>query len=285
MTPLAVFALAGCLSVAPDAANIQAGDLAAVLPALGGDNTPVSATPAAGAPRIFGIPELRRIASRFRLSGEPERPICFERPLAPPDPARLLEALRRQLPDGRIEILDYCRTPAPAGEMEFPLTGLRRAGSEAFWSGSIRYGGGRRFAIWARVRVSVAQSRVLAVEALRPGPAILAGQLRLQTLQVFPAEKVFASSLQQVAGNAARVPIQAGVPVRLDWLSPAPDVVRGDRVVVEVHSGAAYLKLEATAEASGSVGTVIPVTNPISKKRFPARVEGKGRVSVGKSQS
>ncbi|MGO9231609.1 MAG: flagella basal body P-ring formation protein FlgA [Bryobacteraceae bacterium] len=40
------------------------------------------------------------------------------------------------------------------------------------------------------------------------------------------------------------------------------------------------MELEATAEASGAFGEIIAVQNPISKKRFPARVEGKGRVSV-----
>jgi hypothetical protein len=34
-------------------------------------------------------------------------------------------------------------------------------------------------------------------------------------------------------------------------------------------------------KASGAVGETIPVRNPESHKRFAARVEGKGRVSVG----
>ena len=37
---------------------------------------------------------------------------------------------------------------------------------------------------------------------------------------------------------------------------------------------------ERSQRASGSAGETIQILNPVSKKRFPARVEGKGRVSV-----
>jgi flagella basal body P-ring formation protein FlgA len=66
----------------------------------------------------------------------------------------------------------------------------------------------------------------------------------------------------------------------MDLLENPRDVMRGDTVRVEVRDGGAHLELEATAEGSGAFGEIISVLNPISKKRFPARVEGKGRVSV-----
>ena len=285
MIPLALFALTGCLAIGPRSDNILARDLAPALPGLADADTPVSAAPVPGMPRIFRLAELRRIGARFQLAGDPAKEICFERPVAPPDPARLAEAMRRQLPEAQIRILDWGRMPAPEGEVDFPLAGLRRAGAEGFWNGSVRYGGGRRFSLWARVRVTVREARVVAREDLRPGPAIAAAQLRLETRDVFPAEKAFATSLEPVAGRAARLPIPAGAAIRLDWLAPAQDVLRGDRVSVEVRSGGVYLKFEATAEASGTVGQTIPVSNPVSKQRFSAKVEGKGLVSVGKGPS
>ncbi len=285
MIPLALFALTGCLAIGPGSDSILARDLAPALPGLADADTPVSPAPLPGVPRIFRMAELRRIGARFQVAGDPSQEICFERPVAPPDPARLLEAMRRQLPEAQIQILDYGRLPAPEGAVDFPVAGLRHAGADGFWSGSVRYGGGRRFPLWARVRVTVREARVLAAEDLRPGRAIAAAQLRLETRAVFPAEKAFATTVEPVAGRATRLPIPAGAAIRLDWLAPAQDVLRGDRVLVEVRSGGAYLKFEATAEASGTVGQVIPVTNPVSKKRFSARVEGKGRVSVGKGPS
>jgi len=280
MMPLALLALAGCLALGPDADNIQARDLAPALPALAASDASVSPAPLPGVARLFRLAELRRIAARFGIDAGAAQEICFERPVAPPDPSRLAEAMQRSLPDAQIRILDYGRMAAPQGELVFPLSGLRRAGADGFWSGFVRYGGGRRFPLWARVRVSVTEARVLAGEDLPAGREIAAGRLRLEKRAVFPAERIFATSLELVAGRAARVPIPAGAAIRLDWLAPAQDVVRGDRVRVEVESGGACLKFEAIAEGSGSVGQVIAVTNPASKRRFPARVAGKGRVIV-----
>jgi len=285
MMPPALLAVAGCLALAPQTENILARDLAPALPGLADAAIPVSPAPVPGVARIFRLSELRRIAMHFGLATEPVREICFERPVASPDPVRLAEAMRRQLPSAQIRILDYSRTPAPAGELEFPLSGLRRAGSDGFWSGAVRYGGSRRFPLWARVGIKVRETRVVAAANLRPGHAIARGQLRLETREVFPEEKVFAASVDRVAGNAARLAIPEGADIRLDWLAPALDVVRGDRVMVEVHSGGAFLRFEAVAEASGSVGQVIPLTNPDSQRRFSARVEGKGRVVVRKGPS
>jgi flagella basal body P-ring formation protein FlgA len=282
---LPLFALAGCLALDPGADSILARDLAAVLPGLSDATTPVSPAPLPGVPRIFRIPELRRIEARFHPGGDPTKEICFERPVGPIDPTRLVEAMRRRLPEAHIQIVDYARTAVPKGELDFPLAGLRRAGADGFWSGSVRYGGGRSFPVWARVRVTVREPRVLAAEDLRPGPAIAAGQLRLETREVFPGDAVFATSVEPVAGRATRLPIRAGSAIRLDWLTQAQAVVRGDRVLVEVRSGAAYLKFEGIAEASGSVGAIIPVTNPASQRHFSAKVEGTGRVSVEKGQS
>jgi len=280
----ALFALSTCLAVGPASDHIVARDLDPALPGLAdaGGETPVSLAPAPGVPRLFGFAELRRLGARFQLAGEPVREICFERPVSPPDPARLLAAMRRQLPEARIEILDYSRAPAPEGDLDFPLAGVRCGTSDQLWSGSVRYAASRRFYVWARVRVVVRASRVVAAQDLHPGPAIAAEQLRVETREELLSAGGYAGSLESVAGRAARLPIRAGAAIRLDWLTAPQDVVRGDRVVVEVYNGGAYLRFEAAAEASGTVGAVIPVTNPVSKKRFPARVEGKDRVSVGK---
>ena len=61
-----------------------------------------------------------------------------------------------------------------------------------------------------------------------------------------------------------------------------PDVHRGERVSVEVTSGAALLRLRADAESAGRIGDAVLVRNPESGKLFQARVEGKGKVVVQK---
>jgi hypothetical protein len=80
------------------------------------------------------------------------------------------------------------------------------------------------------------------------------------------------SGVIRYAGNR-RFPVWAKVRLTLD-------VARGDTVHVEVHSGAAVIAFDAQAQASGAAGQTIPLLNPISKKRFSARIEGKGRAIV-----
>jgi flagella basal body P-ring formation protein FlgA len=79
------------------------------------------------------------------------------------------------------------------------------------------------------------------------------------------------------------VVIRTGTELRAEMLEEPKEVARGDTVVVDVREGGAHLKFEAQAEASGAVGETVAVLNPESHKRFLARVEGKGKVSVGLS--
>ena len=85
-----------------------------------------------------------------------------------------------------------------------------------------------------------------------------------------------------MAGKVSRRAIAAGAALRTEWLESAKVVLRGETVEVEAVHGGARLKLEGIAEASGAVGETIPIQNPVSKQRFPARVESKGKVIVTK---
>jgi hypothetical protein len=58
------------------------------------------------------------------------------------------------------------------------------------------------------------------------------------------------------------------------------DVLRGERVAVEVASGAALLRFLGDAETSGHVGDSVLVRNPENGKLFQAKVEGTGKVLV-----
>lgn len=284
MISLASVALAGCLAVSAGSDQITLRDLAPAFPGLEAatPDEPVGLAPAPGVQRVFRLNELRRLAARLNIATEPKGDVCFERPISPLDPARLLEAMRRQLPEAEIEILEYSRMSVPEGELEFPLNGLRQMPSGGFWSGSVRYAGGRRYAVWARVKVMVIAPRVIAVENLKPGQVIDASQVRVEMREEFPAVNVFVTALEQAAGRVLERPVASGTALRSQWLETPKEVVRGDTVQVEVWSGGAHLKLPALAEASGSTGQSIPVRNTESQKRFWATVVGKGRVSVGK---
>lgn len=285
MIPFISMALAACLAVGAGSDQIVAGDLVPVYPEMAALDpaTAVGHAPEPGVSRTFRAFDLRTLAARFGLPAVPDQEFCVERPVALLDPARLLDAMKSTLPQAHIEILEYSRQPAPSGELEFVRQGLREGSPRngALWSGSVRYAGNRRFLTWARVKVAVGVRRVLALADLRPGQPIETGQILEQTREEFPAPGDFAVTLDQVAGKWPRLVLRAGSEIRLDQLVDAKDVARGERVRVEVVEGAARLEFEGIAESSGSAGEMIPVRNPDTNRRFRARVEGRGRVSVG----
>ena len=287
MMPLAAFALAGCLAVGADRDRILAGDLAAGFPewAAVPAETPLGLAPAPGVQRIFRVLELRRMAERWSLSPVPDHEICVTRPVAVLTTARLLAAMQsavqKEMPAAHIELFDFSRQAAPEGELVFPVSGLRQGPTGGYWSGYITYGGSHRFTLWARVKVMVAIARVVAAEDLKPGVALDSAQFRVETREEVPAGGLV-SAVEEVAGKVLRRPVARGTVLRAEWLEPAKVVLRGETVRVEAVRGGARLELECVAEGSGAIGETIPILNPVSQRRFPARVESKGRVVATK---
>ena len=283
---MVVVALAACLAVPAISDQIRAADLAPASAAFAALDPAavVGWAPAPGVQRVFPAAELRRIAARLGAPAVPETGLCVERKVAPLDPARVVAAIQPQVPEGAVKLLDFSRAPAPEGELVLPRSALRRAaGNTYFWGGYVRYAGSRRFAVWARVAVDAAVPVVVAAADLRPGRAIRAEDLRLETRSDLFASGLVASP-DQAVGKWPRRPIRAGAAVAAQCLQAAPEIVRGDAVKVDVRSGGAHLEMDARAESDGSLGERVTVRNPVSQKRFFGRVEGKGRVSAGLSQ-
>jgi flagella basal body P-ring formation protein FlgA len=273
--------LVNCLAVPSAADRITAADLVPVFPDLEAipPDTPLAIAPAPGMARVFRVPELKMIAEGFHLA-PPASEICVQRKVAPPDPERMLAAMQKTLPGARIEILEFSHRPIPEGEIEFLRSGLRDGPSGAFWSGNVRYGGYHLFSIWAKVAVWLKVRRVVALTDFAPGETIVEDRIRMELREEFPAAGDFPDSTDQVSGQLARTPIRAGTAIRVAQLEAPKQVLSGEMVTVDVWSGGAHLKLEARAEGSGARGQMIPVLNPATQKRFWARVEGKGRMSV-----
>lgn len=290
MIALASFALAGCLTVAAGSDQIRAGDLAPRFPEMATlvPDLAIAPAPAPGVVRVFHPPELRRLAAIHGLTSAPQSDLCVERPMARLEPGRLLEAMRRQFPEGHIELLEFSKQPVPGGVIEFPKAGLRGgpvvSAAGELWVGSVRYGGNRSFAIWARVKITVRVARVVALTDLRPQQPITGAQVELVARDeipgVAPAAAAFAETLDEVIGKWPRQSIRAGESVRDAWLEPPKVVRNGETVKVTVCNGGAQLELDAQAEGSGAVGEIIYVRNPDTHLRFRGRVQGPGRVAV-----
>ncbi len=268
---------------------ITARDLAKALPEFArlAPETSIAAAPGPGVRRVFRPLELNAIARNHRLELSATGDVCFELPLEPLDPARVLEAMRGALPypDAQIEIVETSLYLVPRGRIEFRredlgAPALPNSPAPITWRGNVVYGANQRFAIWAHVLVTARVTRLVAAEAIRAGTVINANQVRVESSRGFPPSADLATSVDQVAGHVAIRNIDAGAEIRLNQTDRPKDIKRGDTVAIEVRSGAAHLAFTAKSESDGRVGDLIAVRNPRSNKIFQARVDGKDRALV-----
>jgi flagella basal body P-ring formation protein FlgA len=276
--------------VAVDGDRITAGDLARAVPAFSSipADTELGYAPMPGVRRYFHAPELRRLAVRYNvaLPSDTEE-ACMEHAMERLEPQRVVAAMRKALddPEARIEVVELSRYPIPRGELEFSRANLPfDAAGAVIWRGVVRSAGGRRFGVWASVKLSVRGVRVVAMENLAAGHVIQANQVKLETCAVYPAMSTAPASLETVAGNSPRNPIPAGESITAGMVDAPKEVERGDVVQVEVQSGAALVKVEGRAESAGRHGEPIKVHTLVNGRSFSARVAGKDRVVVATSE-
>jgi len=276
----------GCLSFAGE--RILAGELAGAWPEFAAvpADTSLCFAPAPGVRRVFRVAELERLAKRYNIAQPPTSEVCFERPLRQLTREDLTAAIQQQpgLSGAHVEIVEFSQSPVPQGEIVFPLAALTRPArpdqnGPVIWRGYVSYGSGRKFALWARARISLSQTRLIALEPLPAGQAIQARQLRLETWQGFPGGEP-PGSVEQMAGRLPKRPISVGAAVEPELLQDPWDVDRGEAVRIQVRNGAAQLSLVGRAETAGRRGDQISVRNLKSGRLFYARVEGKGRAVV-----
>lgn len=277
----------GCEFVSGE--QIFSADLSRALPVFAAmpQDTVIGYSPAPGARRILQLPELKRIGAQYGIAVPFDSQACFEWKMRTITENDVRTAIRESLkaPEARVEVLAISKAPAPEGQLTFAPSGLSAAtnidpATPITWRGYVQYDSTRRFAVWARVRISAAMPRVVAVEQLAAGRPVGKEQVRLETCEDFPLRSDTARSLEEVIGRMPRRAVRAGLAVLRSDLAEAFQVERGDTVEVTAVSGAAQLALEAQAEASGRQGDVISLRNPVSGKLFRARIEGKGRAIV-----
>jgi len=272
-----------CFPVAHD--RILGSDLAAAsaLFAAAPPDLIVANAPRPGARRLFEPAELIRIARANKLDVTDVTPLCFERFTAPLDPEMAKVAMRKSLgaPEANIEIVTISKYPAPQGELVFPRDSMLQSGSgdSALWNGYVAYDGGR-FPLWAQIRLTMLQSRLVTLVDLMPGHIVEASDVRIEEAEEFPRRPAPLTTIEAAVGLAARRAIRAGSVLTATMLEVPNDVERGQTVVVEVQSGGALVKLEAKAESGGHQGDTVAVRNASSGTLFRAQVTGKGHVLV-----
>jgi flagella basal body P-ring formation protein FlgA len=240
----------------------------------------IAPAPLGGVRRVLLPADLLRLAERNGITlSEPLAELCFERATERLTAEGLQPVLEKALGlDGaRLEILDFSRAPIPRGTLEFTRTGLSPGG---LWRGHVAYSQGRTAPVWAKVRVTTEQTWVEAVRPLPAGQVVDASGVAVRAGPRSPFGPAPLPSVELAAGKMPLRTIQPGIPISASMLIAPREIERGDKVMVEVLSGAARLSFEATAESSGRAGDAILVRNPSNGRLFPARIAAKGKVRV-----
>jgi len=265
-------------------------DLAKALPGflnkMPGDAV-VGYSPVPGARRVFKSAELQRIGAPYGVTVTPDAEACFEWTMQPLTQDIVRAAIRDSLqsPDARIDVLSISGSQAPAGKVSFPISGLLAStitgpDTPVTWRGEVLYHSSRKFSIWARVKISLTMTRVVATQLILPGQTVAADQVRLETYDDFPLRNDIARNLEEVVGRMPRRALRTGLPVfRGDLIEPF-QVQRGDLVDVTAIAGSAQLHVPALAETPGRQGDLITLKNAHSGKTFRARIEGKDKALV-----
>lgn len=281
MMLLSLLAAAACLPVSGP--TITAKDVAAAVPGyVARDGAPAFGfAPTPGVVRSVHATELRQYLDREQYQGPvPTGNVCYARPMAVLSEAAVKSAMQSVLgADAKIDVVELSRFPAPLGT---PVFDRRDIGNPpiAFWRGYVPYDGDKKFPVWARVKLSVHTTRLIALEDLRPGAPIRPEQVDIETAEDFPASHVTPASVNQVIGALPRRFINAHTPVWEDAIDPPNQITKGDRVNVTVHSGRARLSFDAEAETSGRSGEMVSFKNPESGKVFRARVAGPDQAMI-----
>jgi flagella basal body P-ring formation protein FlgA len=284
-------ARADCVAVSSD--QILAGDLSDAVPFLRQlkPNTPLGFSPLPGTQRVFWTRELALIAESHGFSvttsGGALPSVCVERAVRPISIEQMNAALVTGLSrsDAELELVEFSRQPVPAGKLEFKRAGLNRPPLQApdaavLWRGRLIYDDRRSAMVWARVKISVDQTLLVAAQDIGVGTVITAQEIKEIHERQFPFVEPSPAVRADIIGKRTRRLIPAGQKLAPGSLEPVKDIFSGDQVRVSVIDGSTTLSLDAIAQSSGKRGESILVHNPSSGKNFHGVIEEKGRVTV-----
>ncbi len=281
----ATVAVPACLPVTGE--HIRAADLAPAVAAFGtlAPETELGYSPVPGARRVLRPNDLARLGERFGLEVASDNDVCFEWPVRQLDPRAVRLAMEEALamPQAEIDVVEVSNFPVPSGKIRFETASLQqppygRPDTPLLWRGRIEYGATRDLSIWARVRITTPMTRVSARNLIPAGTLIGPDDLTTEEYRGFPLDQTGVTDAEDAVGYVTRRSLQPGDPVLRSYLDKPVEVARGDLVEVQVRSGAALIRTEGKAEASGRRGDVVTVRNTRSGMDFQATVAGPGRV-------
>lgn len=116
--------------------------------------------------------------------------------------------------------------------------------------------------------------------SLKRGDLVRESDLRWEEGALDRAPVDLVDNPRQLVGQAATRQIQPDRPLQSEWFTVPNVVARGERVQVAVAKSGLHIETVGIAKGPGRVGETIQLENPISHRRFEARITGPGRAEV-----
>jgi len=250
-------------------------------------DTSLGYAPLPGLVRVISGRDLSLIASRDGVILPDVPDVCIGRVLRPITAAEMQAALRAALgmPEAELTVEDFSSQPLPPGQLEFQRSTLSQPAPNApaspvFWRGRLIYDQHHGVPVWAKVRITVDRTVLVAAQGIAAGAVLREGDVQVSTVREFPFSAPTLESATEIIGKVSRRIIRAGQRITSSALDEPKDVIRGDIVQVRVIDGPATLSFDGLAVSSGKKGETILVHNSASGRNFRAVVEQKGRAVV-----
>lgn len=281
------FAAAQCVEVR--GSRITAHDLAAVVPEYAKlpPESFIAWAPMEGIERVIRGSELERVARRLGVTGVTFPDLCVRLATRRLTREEVESQLRQLFPEAglELEVVDFSRAPVPLGKVVFTrkgVTSLPRAEEThlALCRGRVEVEEHRSSPIWAKVRLSVFRTRLVAQRELMPGQAFSLDSVHPEAKRQFLLAADDTLAPEELAGFVPVRRIRAGEVIHRRLLRPVSMVSPGETVSVEVVSASGRLRVEARAENSAARGQTVWLKNPFNGRRFTAVVQGPRRAQI-----
>ncbi len=246
------------------------------------EDTVFGFTPKYGVRRVIPGFEIAAFARKYGVAIPVEKEICVirsSRKLTEEEIMQSLFNVVREIAgteDVEIKLLDYSRQELPYGEIKFLKSNWNRIEREdaVFWRGVIPTHPSSNVPFWVKARITVLRDVVSAVRDLDAGSYITPDTFSVRKSMLGLMSTFPASGAHEVVGRISMRKISAGDMIFMRNLRSPQEVFTGEVVEVSIRKGMLHLQLEAKAESSGRRGERIILRNPVSGKRFEARVTG-----------
>lgn len=195
-------------------------------------------------------------------------------------------ALRHQVPKHDVEVvwadnkLTALLTAIPKGSVSMEIAQTARLAGKGNVPVQILVDGRKFRTIFPKVEIRVYQQVLVAQQTIARGSSLAPGDVATERKAVLSGFAQPLTTLDGLAGAVATRDIPEGTPLSSQMFKIPPVVKMGKVVSVLLTVGDLTIITTGEARSNGTVGQVIRVLNPDSKREFTARVVGPDRVEI-----